>query len=407
VAFVRVTLDGAVQRDMERPAHGRNGRRRQESAMADPLTSLELRSTISSDGTLTLALEPVTPGAPGPDEVIVRVEASPLNPSDLGLLLGPADLATLAAGGTADKPILTATIPPARMGAMKARLDQSMAVGNEGAGTVVEAGANVAGMLGKKVGMLGGSMYTQHRKLAARDCIPLPEGATAADGASMFVNPLTALSMVETLRMEGHKALVHTAAASNLGQMLNRLCIADGVPLVNIVRSDAQTAILREIGAKYIIDSSAPDFREALTDAIAETGATLAFDAIGGGRIVNTILHAMEAAANRTAGAYSRYGSSTWKQVYIYGMLDTGPTELDRGYGLAWGVSGFLVTPFLMKLGMEGAMRLRARVAAELTTTFASTYTATISLAEALDPQVVAAYAKKATGEKYLIDPSR
>jgi NADPH-dependent curcumin reductase CurA len=176
---------------------------------------------------------------------------------------------------------------------------------------------------------------------------------------------------------------------------------------VNIVRSDAQAAILREIGAKYIIDSSAPDFREALTDAIAETGATLAFDAIGGGRIVNTILHAMEAAANRTAGAYSRYGSSTWKQVYIYGMLDTGPTELDRGYGLAWGVSGFLVTPFLMKLGMEGAMRLRARVAAELTTTFASTYTATISLAEALDPQVVAAYAKKATGEKYLIDPSR
>ncbi|NYT39385.1 NADH oxidase [Sphingomonas sp. R-74633] len=375
--------------------------------MADPLTSLELRSTISSDGKLTLALEPVTLSAPGPDEVIVRVEASPINPSDLGLLLGPADMTTLEAGGTADRPTLTAAIPPARMGAMKARLDQSMAVGNEGAGTVVEAGANVAGLLGKKVGMLGGSMYTQYRKLNARDCIPLPEGATAADGASMFVNPLTALSMVETLRMEGHKALVHTAAASNLGQMLNRLCIADNVPLVNIVRSDAQAAILREIGAKYIIDSSAPDFREALTDAIAETGATLAFDAIGGGKIVNTILHAMEAAANRTAGAYSRYGSSTWKQVYIYGMLDTGPTELDRGYGLAWGVNGFLVTPFLMKLGMEGAMRLRARVAAELTTTFASTYTATISLAEALDPTVVAAYAKKATGEKYLIDPSR
>jgi len=375
--------------------------------MANPLTGLELRSTISSDGNLTLSLEPVTLAAPGPDEVIVRIEAAPLNPSDLGLLLGPADMATLQAGGTPDHPTLTAAIPPARMPAMKPRLDQSMAVGNEGAGTVVLAGENVAELLGKKVGMLGGAMYAQYRKIAARDCIVLPEGATAADGASMFVNPLTALSMVETLRMEGHKALVHTAAASNLGQMLNRICIADGVPLVNIVRSEAQAAILREIGAKYIVDSSAPDFREKLTDAIAETGATLAFDAIGGGKIVNTILHAMEAAANRTATAYSRYGSSTWKQVYVYGMLDTSPMELDRGYGLAWGVSGFLVTPFLMKLGLEGTLRLRARVAAELTTTFASHYTNTISLAEALDPKVVEAYAKKATGEKYLIDPSR
>lgn len=375
--------------------------------MANPLTGLELRSTVSSDGKLTLSLEPVTLAAPGPDEVIVRVEAAPINPSDLGLLLGPADPATATAGGTADSPVLTAAIPAARMGAMKPRLDQSMAVGNEGAGTVVLAGENVAGLLGKKVGMLGGAMYAQYRKLNARDCIVLPDGATAADGASMFVNPLTALSMVETLRMEGHKALVHTAAASNLGQMLNRVCIADGVPLVNIVRSEAQAAILREIGAKYIVDSSAPDFREKLTDAIAETGATLAFDAIGGGKIVNAILHAMEAAINRTATAYSRYGSSTWKQVYVYGMLDTAPMELDRGYGLAWGVSGFLVTPFLMKLGMEGTLRLRARVAAELTTTFASSYTATISLAEALDPKMVAAYARRATGEKYLIDPSR
>lgn len=375
--------------------------------MANPLTGLELRSTISSEGNLTLSLEHVTLAAPGPDEIIVRVEAAPLNPSDLGLLLGPADVATLKAGGTPDHPTLTAAIPAARMPAMKPRLDQSMAVGNEGAGTVVLAGENVAELLGKKVGMLGGAMYAQYRRIAARDCIVLPEGATAADGASMFVNPLTALSMVETLRMEGHKALVHTAAASNLGQMLNRICIADGVPLVNIVRSEAQAAILREIGAKYIVDSSRSDFREKLTDAVAETGATLAFDAIGGGKIVNTILHAMEAAINRTATAYSRYGSATWKQVYVYGMLDTSPMELDRGYGLAWGVSGFLVTPFLMKLGLEGTLRLRARVAAELTTTFASHYTNTISLAEALDPKVVEAYAKKATGEKYLIDPSR
>ena len=375
--------------------------------MPDPLTGLELRSTVSSDGKLTLTLDSVTVTPPGPDEVIVRVEAAPINPSDLGLLLGPADIATLEPGGTAERPTLTAAIPPARMGMMKARLDQSLPVGNEGAGTVVQAGENVTALLGKKVGMIGGAMYAQYRKIAARDCIPLPEGASAADGASMFVNPLTALSMVETLRMEGHKALVHTAAASNLGQMLNRICIADGVPLVNIVRTDAQAVILRDIGAKYVVDSSAEDFRERLTDAIAETGATLAFDAIGGGRLVNAILHAMEAAANRNATEYSRYGSSTFKQVYIYGALDLAPTELDRGYGFAWGVSGFLLTPFLMKLGLEGTMRLRARVAAELTTTFASHYTATLSLAEVLDPQVVAAYSKKVTGEKYLVDPTR
>lgn len=375
--------------------------------MTDSFTGLELRSTVSTGGTLTLRLEPVTLAGPGPDEVIVRVEAAPINPSDLGLLLGPADLSTLKGGGTADRPTLTADIPAARMGAMRPRLDEAMPVGNEGAGTVVAAGANVQGLLGKRVGMMGGAMYAQYRKLPARDCIALPDGTPAAAGASMFVNPLTALAMVETLRIEGHKALVHTAAASNLGQMLNRVCIADGVPLVNIVRSEPQAAILRDIGAKHIVDSSAPDFRAALTDAIAATGATLAFDAIGGGKLANAILHAMEAAANRTATAYSRYGSSTFKQVYIYGALDLGPTELDRGYGFAWSVSGFLLTPFLMKLGMEGVLRLRARVAAELTTTFASRYTATISLAQALDPEVVRAYARKATGEKYLIDPSR
>ncbi|AJP72344.1 zinc-binding dehydrogenase [Sphingomonas hengshuiensis] len=374
--------------------------------MTDRFSGLELRSTVSAAGQLTLSLETVDRDAPGPDEVIVRVEAAPINPSDLGLLLGPADLSTLRPG-TGDDPVLTADIPPARMAAMKPRLDQSLPVGNEGAGTVVAAGANAQALLGKRVGMMGGAMYAQYRKLPARDCIVLPEGASAADGASMFVNPLTALSMVETLRREGHKALVHTAAASNLGQMLNRVCIADGVPLVNIVRSEAQAEILRAIGATHIVDSSAADFREKLTDAIAETGATLAFDAIGGGKLANTILHAMEAAANRTATEYSRYGSSTFKQVYIYGALDLGPTELDRGYGFAWAVSGFLLTPFLMKLGMEGVMRLRARVAAELTTTFASRYSATISLADVLDPEIVAAYARKATGEKYLIDPSR
>ncbi len=363
----------------------------------------ELRSTIGADGTLRVAIEPVTLDAPGPDEVVVRVEAAPINPSDLALLLGAADVATLKADGDA----LTGTVPEQRMRAMQARVGQALPVGNEGAGTVIAAGDNVAGLLGKQVGMIGGAMFATHRKLPARDCIPLPAGASAADGASMFVNPLTSLAFVETLRSEGHKAMVHTAAASNLGQMLNRICIADGIPLVNIVRSEAQAEILREIGAKYIIDSTAPDFREALTRAIDETGATLAFDAIGGGTMANTILHAMETVEARKLAAYNRYGSSTHKQVYIYGMLDTGPTTLDRGYGFAWSVGGFLLTPFLMKAGMETVMRLRARVAAELKTTFASHYSQTISLADVLKPEIAAEYARKATGAKYLIDPSR
>lgn len=373
----------------------------------DTLTGLELRSKVTSGGELQLSLEEVTVPAPGPDEIVVQMKAAPLNPSDLGLLLGPADLTAMEAGGAAGRPTLTAPIPPQRMAMMKPRLDESMAVGNEGAGLVVRAGANAQHLLGKLVGMVGGAMYTQYRTMSVMGAMPLPEGATAADGASMFVNPLTALAMVETMRREGYKALVHTAAASNLGQMLNKICLKDGVDLVNIVRNAEQAAILRGIGAKIVVDSSSDNFRAELTDAIAETGAMLAFDAIGGGKLANTILHAMEAAANRAATAYSRYGSSTWKQVYIYGMLDTGPTELDRGYGLAWGVSGFLLTPFLMKIGIEEAMKLRQRVSDELTTTFASSYTATISLAEALRPEIVAAYAKKATGEKYLIDPSR
>jgi len=369
------------------------------------LTGLELRSTVT-DGSLKLDLVDVTLDAPGPDEVIVRVEASPINPSDLGLLLGPADLLSMLAGGTSDRPTLTASIPPQRMAMLAARLDQSMPVGNEGAGTVVQAGENAAHLLGRKVGMIGGAMYTQYRKLRLSDCIPLPEGATAADGASMFVNPLTALAFTETMKAEGHKAIVHTAAASNLGQMLNRICLADGIPLVNIVRSAEQAAILRAIGATYIVDSTASDFMAALTDAIAETGATIGFDAIGGGKLASQILSAIEVAANRNAASYSRYGSSVFKQVYIYGALDFGPTLLDRSFGLTWSVGGWLLTPFLVKAGPEVNARMRQRVVDELTTTFASHYTATISLADALKPDIVAAYQRKTTGEKYLIDPS-
>lgn len=370
---------------------------------------LELRSLVKSDGELELSLAEVEVADPGPDEVLVRVEATPINPSDLGLLIGPADLSTLKAAGSKDRPVITATVPPAGLKALKARLDQSMPVGNEGAGVVIAAGASpeAQGLMGKTVAMIGGAMYAQYRIVRAADVLALPDDATAAEGASCFVNPLTALGMTETLRREGHKALVHTAAASNLGQMLVRICKADGIPLVNVVRSAEQEKLLRDQGAEHVVDSTAPDFMDRLTDAVAATGATLAFDAIGGGRIGGQILSAMEAAANRTAGAYSRYGSSTHKQLYIYGGLDTRPTELVRNFGFAWGVGGWLLTPFLAKIGPEAAGRLRQRVAAELKTTFQSRYTAEIGLAEALDPQVIAAYSRRATGEKYLINPAK
>ncbi|MBW8843240.1 MAG: zinc-binding dehydrogenase [Sphingomonadales bacterium] len=373
--------------------------------MTAPTKGLELRSLVS-DGKLELSLVDVELSPPGPGEVIVRIEAAPLNPSDLGLLTGPADLATLDQGGTADRPVLTAEIPEQRMPMVRARLNESMPVGNEGAGTVVAAGDGAEDLIGKTVAVIGGGMYTQYRKARLSDLLPFPDGVTAREGASAFVNPLTALAMVETMRAEGHKALVHTAAASNLGQMLNRICIADGVSLVNIVRSAEQARILHDLGAKYVVDSTSDNFRDELVDALAETGATLAFDAIGGGKLAGQILAAMEVAANRNATTYSRYGSNTHKQVYIYGRLDLGATLIGPDVGFAWGVGGFLLTPFLMKAGAEVVGRMRARVAAEIRTTFASHYTAEVSLAEALDKDTLLAYSAKKTGEKYLIVPS-
>lgn len=374
-----------------------------------PATALQLRSLVKKSGELELSLQDVPVPQPADDEVLVRVEATPINPSDLALLFGLADMSTAKASGTAARPVITAQVPEKMMRGLAARLDESMPVGNEGAGTVVKAGSSpeAQALVGKTVAILGGAMYGQYRAVKAKQALLLPAGTTAAEGASCFVNPLTSLSMTEVMRREGHKALVHTAAASNLGQMLNRICMKDGIALVNIVRKPEQAEILRKIGAKYIVDSSSASFMEDLTKALIETGATLCFDAIGGGKLASQVLTCMEAAANANAKEYSRYGSNVHKQVYIYGGLDRGPTELTRSFGMQWGVGGWLLTPFLQKIGFADAQKLRERVAAELKTTFASHYTREVSLAEALSLDAINAYGKQATGTKYLITPQK
>jgi NADPH:quinone reductase-like Zn-dependent oxidoreductase len=370
---------------------------------------LQLRSLLKSSGELEVSLANVPTPEPKDDEIVVRVEATPINPSDLGLLFGPADMAAAKFSGTKESPVVTAQMPAAALKGMAARLDESMPVGNEGAGVVIKAGASDAAqaLMGKTVSMIGGAMYAQYRVVRAKDVMALPEGTTAADGASWFVNPLTSLGMTETMRREGHKALVHTAAASNLGQMLNKICLKDGIGLVNIVRSQEQAAILHKIGAKHVVDSSAASFMDDLTNALVETGATIAFDAIGGGTLAGQILTCMEIAINKTAKAYSRYGSSVHKQVYIYGSLDTRAVELNRAFGMAWGVGGWLLFPFLQKIGPADGAKLRQRVVAELKTTFASRYTKVVSLQEALQPSNIAIYNKRSTGEKFLINPNK
>jgi NADPH:quinone reductase len=374
-----------------------------------PTSGLQLRSLVKPGGELELSLQTVTLSPPAQNEVMVRIEASPINPSDIGLLFGAADISSARLSGTPRHPIVTAPIAEAAMGSMAGRLNASLPVGNEGAGVVVAAGtsAEAQALLGKTVAVLGGAMYAQYRALAADQCLVLPASATPAEGASCFVNPLTALGMVETMRREGHTALVHTAAASNLGQMLNRICQQDGIALVNIVRKPDQVAVLKAIGAQHVCDSSSADFLHEITEALISTGATLAFDATGGGKLAGQILGCMEAALNKTAKEYSRYGSTTHKQVYIYGGLDTRPTEFIRNFGMTWGIGGWLLFPFLQKLGAQAALKLKHRVATELKTTFASHYAGELSLAEALQPEWIAVYGQRATGSKYLINPNK
>ncbi len=372
-----------------------------------PSVSLELRSLITESGTLELSLVEVPLAPLDPDQVLVRVEAAPINPSDLGLLIAGADMDSASVGGTPDRPIVTAPLPEGAVRRLAARVGHLLPVGNEGAGTVVAAGrsADAQALVGRTVAVAGGAMYTKYRECNATACLVLPEGTPARIGASSFVNPLTALGMIETMRREGHSGLVHTAAASNLGQMLVRLCLEESIPLVNIVRRPKQERILKSIGAQYVCDSSALSFKSDLTDALIATSATICFDATGGGKLASQILSAMEVAASASTTEYSRYGSTVRKQVYIYGGLDPSPTTLTRNFGFAWSVGGWLLTPFLQSIGPERFSELRKRVVVGLTTTFASTYSSEISLADVLDPTIFMRYTTQSTGEKVLVNP--
>jgi NADPH2:quinone reductase len=367
-----------------------------------PTTGRALRSLITSDGELRLSLAEQRVPEPGEGQAVIAVEASPINPSDLGVLLAAANPAKLVADGDD----LVGHVDAAFLPTLRDRLDKPLPVGNEGAGTVVAAGPGAESLIGKRVALFGGSMWADYRVADAGALVELPDNVSTAEGAALFINPLTALSMVETMRAEGHTALVHTAAASNLGQMLVRICAADGIGLVNVVRSDEQVQVLREIGASHVVNSSLPDFADRLTEAVADTGATLGFDAVGGGSLASDILNAMERAQPPLA-TWTPYGSTTHKQVYIYGSLDFGPTIVERRFGLTWGIGGYLLTNALGRLGGEAIGRMRARVLAEAKTTFHSSYAERIGLADVLDPAALSVFSRRSTGTKYLIDPSR
>lgn len=365
-----------------------------------------LVSTVTEDAKLQLSLQTTEIKPLKAGEVLIQVEAAPLNPSDQAVLFAFADLSTGRQTGSADSPVFEADIPKPMMRMLGARIGKAMPVGNEGAGVVVAAGEGAEGLVGKTVATMAGGMYAEHRVARAQDCLPVPPGITAREAASSVVNPMTALCMVDVLRREGHKALVHTAAASNLGQMLNRICIEDGIDLVNIVRKPEQAQLLRDIGAKHVVDSSRETFMQDLIEAMVSTGATLAFDATGGGQLASHILTAMEAALSRDASQYSVYGSTTHKQVYLYGGLDRSPTQLTRGYGMAWGVGGFLLPNHLAKIGQAEVGKLFGRVMAGLKTTFASHYAQEVNLVGALQAEAIARYSRQATGDKFLVTPA-
>tara|TARA_B100001109_G_scaffold53972_2_gene43439 strand:- start:7010 stop:8149 length:1140 start_codon:yes stop_codon:yes gene_type:complete len=371
----------------------------------------QIRSKVTDDGNIELSIAKIEIPIPKDDEVLIEVHASPINPSDLGLLISfAADLSSISISGSGEETVTKIKINPALISAMKSRLNQSMPVGNEGAGIIIDAGADVKNLIGKTVGLAGGSMYSQYRCVPAANCLVMEDGIIPSEAASSFVNPLTALAFVETMKMENHSAIVHTAAASNLGQMLVKICKNDEIPLVNIVRKKEQEDILNSLGANHICNINNPDFMKDLVSSLISTGATLGFDATGGGNngeLPSQILSAMEIAANKTAKEYSRYGSDTFKQVYIYGGLDQSPTILKRSYGMSWSLGGWLLTPMIGKIGMEKFHEMRLRVAREIKTTFASSYAEEISFEEMLQADIIKEYSKQATGKKYLVNPQK
>ncbi|MBA58976.1 MAG: NADH oxidase [Gammaproteobacteria bacterium] len=378
--------------------------------MADKI-SKEIRSTVTAEGEIEISIAHAEKPQPGENEVLIRVEASPVNPSDLGLLISfAADLDSLSVSGSGESTVAKMKIHKGLMKAVKPRIGQSMKVGNEGGGVIEDAGSSAKDLIGKTVGLAGGAMYSQYRCVPATNCLVMNDDTTSREAASSFVNPLTALGFIETMKLENHSALINTAAASALGQMLIKICRADSIPLVNIVRKSEHVDLLESINAEYICNSSAPGFMDELVNAVVATGATLGFDATGGGnegKLAGQILSAMEIAANKTAKEYSRYGSDTFKQVYIYGGLDQTPTILNRSFGMQWALGGWLLTPWIGKFGMEIFQKMRERVANEIKTTFATHYTREISFEEMLQPETIRAYAKQATGEKYLVTPHK
>lgn len=373
--------------------------------------SKEIRSTVTGDGNVEISIAKVDIPTPADDEVLIEIYAAPINPSDLALLTTfGGDVSNIKVSGSGDNTVASMSVHPAVMRSMKSRVGQSMPVGNEGAGVVVDAGINAKSLIGKTVGLAGGAMYSQYKCAPAVNCLVMDDGIAPSEAASSFVNPMTALSFVETMKMENHSAIVHTAAASNLGQMLVKVCKSENIPLVNIVRKEEQVDILKNIGAKYICNTNESDFMESLVGALTETGATLGFDATGGGNngeLAGQILAAMEVAANNASGEYSRYGSETYKQVYIYGGLDPSPTILKRSYGMSWGLGGWLLTPMLGKIGMEKFQEMRARISEEIKTTFASEYSQEISFEEMLQPEIINSYVKQKTGSKFLVNPQK
>ena len=365
-------------------------------------TGKQIFTTLSADGKLTVEVAETTFPDPRPSQVLVKMEAAPINPSDLALLFSAADLenAEFSDGR------IVADMPEPFLSGAKGRHGQRLPVGNEGAGTVVAAGSSdmAQALMGQRVACVPGSAFSEYALAEAAMCLPLGEHS-AADGASAFVNPMTALGFAETARMEGQKAIIHSAAASNLGQMLNRICQEDGLALVNIVRKQDQADLLKGVGAEHVVNSSDDDFMSQLRSAIDATDAFFGFDPIGGGKMVDSCFKAMEQVAAAKMKEFSRYGSDQPKKMYIYGRLDLGPTILTPAYGFGWTLSGWLLTPFLQQAGMETVARMRKRVLDNLTTTFASSYKRKVTLEEMLTREAALDYRQMKTGEKYLVTP--